>query len=121
MLREVRHLTWKKMVTLTLSALMLSTSLCFASLSVRTISSSDFNSYMSAARFAVFAKSGSGYIMYEPSSKSSAASDFRSLPDGRHDMYTGNIAVRDYLEDYGWYDNRNTVSNGWVFTAWEKR
>ena len=94
---------------------------CFASLTVKTISSSDFNSYMSAKKFAIFTPSGSGYIMYEPSSPSSAKSDFRSIPGGRHNMYTANIAVRDYLEEYGWYDDRKTVSNGWLFTAWEKR
>lgn len=111
----------KKIALTTFVALMVFANCCFASLAVRTISSSDFNSYISAKKFAIFTPFGSGYTMYEPSSPSSAESDFRSLPGGRHDMYTGNIAVRDYLEYYGWYDDRKTVSGGWLFTAWEKR
>ena len=114
-------MNFKKIAVLTLGALMVSTGVCLASLTTKTISSSDFNSYMSARKFAIFTQSGSGYIMFEPSSPSSTASEFRNLPGGRHDMYTGNIAVRDYLEEYGWYDDRNSVSNGWVFTKWEKR
>ena len=111
----------KKIAFATFVSLMVFANCCFASLTVKTISSSDFNSYMSAKKFAIFTPSGSGYIMYEPSSPSSAKSDFRSIPGGRHNMYTANIAVRDYLEEYGWYDDRKTVSNGWLFTAWEKR
>ena len=111
----------KKIGFATFVSLMVFANCCFASLTVKTISSSDFNSYMSAKKFAIFTPSGSGYIMYEPSSPSSAKSDFRSIPGGRHNMYTANIAVRDYLEEYGWYDDRKTVSNGWLFTAWEKR
>lgn len=110
-----------KIALASLAVLVLSVNCCFASLTVKTISSSDFNSYIHAAKFAIFTPSGSGYIMYEPTSPSSAASDFRSIPGGRHDMYTGNIAVRDYLEEYGWYDDRKTVSGAWLFTAWEKR
>jgi len=110
-----------KIAFATFVSLMVFANCCFASLTVKTISSSDFNSYMSAKKFAIFTPSGSGYIMYEPSSPSSAKSDFRSIPGGRHNMYTANIAVRDYLEEYGWYDDRKTVSNGWLFTAWEKR
>ncbi len=114
-------MTCKKIALATLAVLMVSANCCFASLTVKTISSSDFRSYVGSAKFAIFTPSGSGYTMYEPSSPSSAQSDFRGLPGGRHDMYTGNIAVRDYLEEYGWYDDRKTVSSGWVFTAWEKR
>ncbi|MBO5591144.1 MAG: hypothetical protein J6E49_01095 [Acidaminococcaceae bacterium] len=111
----------KKIAFATFVSLMVFANCCFASLTVKTISSSDFNSYMSAKKFAIFTPSGSGFTMYEPSSPSSAQSDFRSIPGGRHNMYTGNIAVRDYLEEYGWYDDRKSVSNGWLFTAWEKR
>ena len=111
----------KKVMLATMATLILSTSVCFASLNVRTVSSSDFNNYIRSAKFAAFSRSGSGYTMYEPSSPSAAQSEFRSLPGGRHDMYTGNIAVRDYLEEYGWYDDRKSISGGWVFTAWEKR
>lgn len=111
----------KKIALATLAILMVFANCCFASLTVRTISSSDFNSYVRAAKFAVFTPSGSGYMMFEPSSPSSAQSEFKGLPNGRHDMYTGNIAVRDYLDEYGWYDDKKTISGGWLFTAWEKR
>lgn len=110
----------KKIAFATFVSLMVFANCCFASLTVKTISSSDFNSYMNSAKFAIFTPNGSGYTMYEPSSPSSAASDFRSLPSGRRNMYTGNSAVRDYLEDYGWYDDRKNLSRGWLFTAWEK-
>ena len=111
----------KKIAFITFASLMVFANCCFASLNVKTISSSDFNSYMSAKKFAIFTPTSGGYTMYEPSSPSSAKSDFRSIPSGRRNMYTGNIAVRDYLEEYGWYDDRKSVSNGWLFTAWEKR
>ena len=116
-----KKMNCKKIALATVAVLMVSANCCFASLSVRMISSSDFNSYISSAKFAIFTPFGSGYTMFEPSSHSSARSDFQGLPGGCHDMYTGNIAVRDYLEEYGWYDDRKTVSGGWVFTAWEKR
>ena len=93
-----------------------------------TISESTFQSHVKAAKFAIFVKDGSTITMYEPSSPSSAASEFRSaLPSGRLDVYTGNIAVRDYLEEYGFYDDYYSgvdVGGGaraYRFTAWEKR
>ena len=93
-----------------------------------TISQSDFQNHVRSAKFAIFVKSGSTITMYEPSSPSSAASEFRSaLPSGRIDVYTGNIAVRDYLEEYGFYDDYyNGVDIGggaraYRFTEWEKR
>ena len=62
------------------------------------------------------------------STPSSAVSEFKSaLPSGRLDVYTGNIAVRDYLEEYGFYDDYYSgvdVGGGaraYRFTAWEKR
>ena len=88
-----------------------------------TISESTFQSHVKAAKFAIFVKDGSTITMYEPSSPSSAASEFRSaLPSGRHD-----ISVRDYLEEYGFYDDYYSgvdVGGGaraYRFTAWEKR
>lgn len=110
----------KKIAFATFVSLMVFSNCCFASLTVKTISSSDFNSYMNSAKFAIFTPCSGGYTMYEPSSTSSAHSDFRSLPSGRRDMYTGNSAVRDYLDEYGWYDVKKSLSRGWCFTAWEK-
>ena len=58
---------------------------------------------------------------------SSAVSEFRSaLPSGRIDVYTGNIAVRDYLEEYGYYDDYYSgvdVGGGaraFRFTEWQR-
>lgn len=93
-----------------------------------TISESDFQNHVKAAKFAIFVRSGSTITMYEPSSPSSAASEFKSaLPSGRLDVYTGNIAVRDYLEEYGFYDDYYSgvdIGGGgraYRFTEWEKR
>ena len=85
------------------------------------------HNHVKAGKFAIFIKEGSTIKMFEPSSPSSAVSEFRSaLPSGRHDVYTGNIAVRDYLEEYGYYDNYYSgvdIGGGaraHRFTAWEK-
>ena len=57
----------------------------------------------------------------------SAVSEFKSaLPSGRYTVYTGNNAVRDYLEEYGYYDYYHQgvdIGGGaraYEFTAWEK-
>ena len=92
-----------------------------------TISQSDFQNHVKAGKFAIFVKDGSSIKMYEPSSPSSAVSEFRSaLPSGRIDVYTGNIAVRDYLEEYGYYDDYYSgvdVGGGaraFRFTEWQR-
>ncbi|MEX5285281.1 hypothetical protein QCO44_06455 [Selenomonas sputigena] len=91
------------------------------------VSQSDFQNYVKSAKFAIFVKSGSTITMYEASSPSSAASEFKSaLPSGRLDVYTGNIAVRDFLEEYGYYDvyrDGEDIGGGvrsYHFTEWEK-
>lgn len=91
-----------------------------------TVSESDFQNYVKAGKIAIFVKSGSTITMYEVSSHS-AASEFRSaLPSGRLDVYTGNIGIRDYLEENGYYDDYyNGVDIGggaraYRFTEWEK-
>ena len=92
-----------------------------------TISQSDFQNHVKAGKFAIFVKDGSTIKMYEPSSPSSAVSEFKSaLPSGRNTVYTGNIAVRDYLEEYGYYDYYHQGvdiggdARAYEFTAWEK-
>ena len=107
--------------------LMLAISSMTFAMSKSTISEGTFQSHVKAAKFAIFVKDGSTITMYEASSPSSAASEFRSaLPSGRHTVYTGNIAVRDYLEEYGYYDdyyNGADIGGGvraYMFTAWEK-
>ena len=92
-----------------------------------TVSQSDFQNYVKSAKFATFVKRGSTITMYEASSPSSAANEFRSaLPSGRLDVYTGNIAVRDYLEEYGYYDDYYSgvdVGGGaraFRFTEWQR-
>ena len=92
-----------------------------------TISQSDFQNYVKSGKFAIFLKDGSSIKMFEPSSPSSAVSEFKSaLPSGRHTVYTGNVAVRDYLEEYGYYDDYyNGVDIGggaraFRFTEWQR-
>ena len=92
-----------------------------------TISQSDFQNHVKAGKFAIFVKNGSTITMYEPSSPSSAVSEFRSaLPSGRIDAYTGNVAVRDYLEEYGYYDDYYSgvdIGGGaraFRFTEWQR-
>ena len=115
-----------KVMALVFTLMLAMSSMTFAMWS-GTISQSDFQNHVKAGKFAIFIKEGSTIKMSEPSSPSPAVSEFRSaLPSGRHDVYTGNIAVRDYLEEYGYYDNYYSgvdIGGGaraHRFTAWEK-
>ena len=115
-----------KVMVLVLTLMLAMSSMSFA-MWTGTVSQSDFQNYVKSAKFAIFVKRGSTITMYEASSPSSAASEFRSaLPSGRLDVYTGNIAVRDYLEEYGYYDVRRDgedIGGGvraYHFTEWEK-
>ena len=115
-----------KVMALVFTLMLAMSSMTFAMWS-GTISQSDFQNHVKAGKFAIFVKSGSTITMYEPSSPSSAVSEFRSaLPSGRIDVYTGNIAVRDYLEEYGYYDDYYSgvdVGGGaraFRFTEWQR-
>lgn len=115
-----------KVMALVFTLMLAMSSMTFAMWS-GTISQSDFQNHVKAGKFAIFVKDGSSIKMYEPSSPSSAVSEFKSaLPSGRHTVYTGNIAVRDYLEEYGYYDyyHQGVDIGGGAraheFTAWEK-
>lgn len=115
-----------KVMVLVLTLMLAMSSMSFA-MWTGTVSQSDFQNYVKSAKFAIFVKRGSTITMYETSSPSSAANEFRSaLPSGRLDVYTGNIAVRDYLEEYGYYDVRRDSEDigggvrAYHFTAWEK-
>ena len=92
-----------------------------------TISQSDFQKHVRDHKFAIFVKNGSTITMYEPSSPSSSISEFCSaMPSGRFDVYTGNNAVRDYLEEYGYYDYHYSdvdIGGGaraFRFTEWQR-
>mgnify|MGYP000864897464 FL=1 len=115
-----------KVMALVFTLMLAMSSMTFAMWS-GTISQSDFQNHVKAGKFAIFVKNGSTITMYEPSSPSSAVSEFRSaLPSGRIDVYTGNVAVRDYLEEYGYYDDYyNGVDIGggaraFRFTEWQR-
>lgn len=115
----------QKSFKLLLTTLLLTVGLCYA-MTKSSLSESEFAAEIGKKTFAVFVKNGSSYTMYKPSSPSSAESELRSaLPSGRMEIYTSNIALRDYLDAAGWYDDLKTESisgNGmWHFTAWEKR
>ena len=116
---------FKKIFALLVTTMLLTMSFCFA-MSKSSISESEFRNQVGNKTFAVYVKSGSSYTMYKPSSPSSAESELRSaLPSGRMEIYTSNIALRDYLDYAGWYDDLLSESVGgygvWHFTAWEKR
>ena len=115
-----------KVMALVFTLMLAMSSMTFAMWS-GTISQSDFQNHVKAGKFAIFVKDGSTIKMYEPSSPSSAVSEFKSaLPSGRNTVYTGNNAVRDYLEEYGYYDYYHQgvdIGGGaraYEFTAWEK-
>ena len=115
-----------KVMALVFTLMLAMSSMTFAMWS-GTISESTFQSHVKACKFAIFIKNGSTITMYEPSSPSSAVGEFRSaLPSGRYTVYTGNNAVRDYLEEHGYYDDFYSgvdVGGGaraYKFTAWEK-
>ena len=115
----------RKIFTWLAASLLLTAGLAFA-MTKSTLSESEFASEIGKKTFAVFVKDGSRYTMYKPNSPSSAESELRSaLPGGRMEIYTSNIALRDYLDEAGWYDDLKTESisgNGmWHFTAWAKR
>ena len=115
----------QRIVSLAAAMMLLTMSLCLA-MTKSTLSESAFCSEISARKFAVFVKDGSSYTMYAPSSPSSAKSELRSaLPSGRMEVYTSNIAMRDYLDACGWYDDMIPEYIGrsgmWHFTAWAKR
>jgi len=115
-----------KVMALVFTLMLAMSSMTFAMWS-GTISQSDFQNYVKSGKFAIFLKDGSSIKMFEPSSPSSAGRGVKGAGAGRrHTVYTGNIAVRDYLEEYGYYDYyHNGVDIGGgarahEFTAWEK-
>ncbi|BEU88215.1 hypothetical protein TAMA11512_16790 [Selenomonas sp. TAMA-11512] len=115
----------QRIFAMTMAILMLSMTACFASMYVREISPSDCARYLSQKKFAIFMKYGSGYRMFDPSSTSSAEYDFDAkLPGDRTDLFTSNIACRNYLEEKGRYDNRVETriegENAILFTKWVK-
>ena len=115
-----------KVLVLVFTLMLAMSSMSFA-MWTGTVSQSDFQNYVKAGKIAIFVKRGSTITMYEASSHSSAAGEFRNaLPSGRLDVYTGNNVVRDYLEENGYYDDcYNGVDIGggvraYRFTSWEK-
>lgn len=123
--QEEKTMNIRRIFAMTTVILVLSMSACFASLYTKDISPSDCARYLSQKKFAIFMKYGSGYRMFEPSSTSGAESDFNQyLPRDRTDLFTSNVACRDYLEEQGWYDTRKETriegENVVLFTRWSK-